>query len=349
MVKNNSNPLVSIIILNYNAGNLLLNCVDSVFKSTYPNFEVIVVDNLSTDNSHIRCKKKFEKIQLIENKDNLGYCEGNNVGIRKVKGDFLVILNPDTVVEPNWLNHLMSAYKKHGDGLYQSKILVTTEHDTLFSTGNIIQLFGFGFSRAKGEKDNKQFENDEEVGYASGTCLFTSSKIMKKIGGFDSFLFAFHDDLDLCWRGKLLGLKSYYVHKAIIYHPFEGYSFKWSSFKFFLMERNRLYCLMTHYRRSTYIKMLPSLILVEFAVTGFYINKKMLWAKIKANFDIIKNLRKINACYNNIQRNRTVSDKELIKKFSDEIEIPPWVVEKHSNSLFNKVLANLSKMSRSII
>ena len=95
--------------------------------------------------------------------------------------------------------------------------------------------------------------------------------------------------------------------------------------------------------------MLPSLILVEFAVTGFYINKKMLWAKIKANFDIIKNLRKINACYNNIQRNRTVSDKELIKKFSDEIAIPPWVVEKHSNSLFNKVLANLSKMSRSII
>ena len=64
MVKNNSNPLVSIIILNYNAGDLLLNCVDSVFKSTYPNFEVIVVDNLSVDNSHIRCKEKFEKIQL---------------------------------------------------------------------------------------------------------------------------------------------------------------------------------------------------------------------------------------------------------------------------------------------
>ena len=75
MIKNNSNPLVSIIILNYNAGDLLLNCVDSVFKSTYPNFEVIIVDNLSTDNSHIRCKEKFKKIQLIENKKNLGYCE----------------------------------------------------------------------------------------------------------------------------------------------------------------------------------------------------------------------------------------------------------------------------------
>ena len=95
--------------------------------------------------------------------------------------------------------------------------------------------------------------------------------------------------------------------------------------------------------------MLPSLILVEFAVTAFHINKKMLCAKIKANFNIIKNLRRINACYNNIQRNRTISDKEVIKKFSDEIAIPPWVVEKHSNNLFNKVLTNLSKMSRSII
>ena len=76
MTKSNLNPLVSIIILNYNAGNLLLNCVDSVFKSTYPNFEVLVVDNISTDNSHVVCKKKFEKIHLIENKENLGYCEG---------------------------------------------------------------------------------------------------------------------------------------------------------------------------------------------------------------------------------------------------------------------------------
>ena len=66
MIKNNSNPLVSIIILNYNAGKLLLNCVDSVFKSTYQNFEVIVVDNLSADNSHVRCKEKFEKIQLLK-------------------------------------------------------------------------------------------------------------------------------------------------------------------------------------------------------------------------------------------------------------------------------------------
>ena len=85
----NKKPLISIIILNYNAGDLLLNCINSVFKTKYKNYEVILVDNISTDNSHKKCKEKFDKIQLIENLENFGYCEGNNIGIRKAKGNSL--------------------------------------------------------------------------------------------------------------------------------------------------------------------------------------------------------------------------------------------------------------------
>ena len=114
-------PLVSIIILNYNAGELLINCVESVFQTKYSNFEVIVVDNISSDNSHKKCKEKFEKIQLIENSKNYGYCEGNNIGIRKAKGEFIVILNPDTIVESNWLDEFLIAYSKFGDGLVSTK------------------------------------------------------------------------------------------------------------------------------------------------------------------------------------------------------------------------------------
>ena len=226
-------PLISIIILNYNAGNLLSECVDSVFNSNYNNLEVIVVDNVSKDNSHKICKEKFQKIVLIENEENLGYCKGNNVGIERANGEFLVILNPDVIVDPDWLNQLLSAFRRYGDGLYQPKILATTDHNIIISAGNMIQLFGFGFSRGKGEEDVGQYEKDEEVGYASGTCLFSSSNVFRKIGNFDSFLFAYHDDLDLCWRGRLKGIRSFYIHKSIIYHPLEGYSFKWNSFKFF--------------------------------------------------------------------------------------------------------------------
>lgn len=343
------NPLVSIIILNYNSGELLTECVESVLHTNYSNFEVIVVDNFSNDDSHKKCKEKFEQIILIENEKNLGYCEGNNVGIRKAKGIFLAILNPDTLVESDWLTELIAAHKKYGDGFYQPKIIASTDHTMLLSTGQMLNLFGFGYSRSKGEKDTSKYVNLEQIGYASGTCLFTTSEIMKKIGMFDAFLFAYHDDLDICWRGIQLGIKSYYVPRSVIYHPVEGYSFKWSNFKFFLLERNRQYCLLTHYNRSTYYKILPALILVDIAVFLFYLKKGIVSANIKAHLDIIKNWHKIQKRYNEIQKARIHSDKEIVKNFSDELFVPRWVVDNKSNRAFNGFIKILSRFSRRLI
>jgi len=119
----NENPLVSVIVLNYNAGELLLNCIESIKKSAYKNLEIIVVDNISTDKSQETCKEKYPDITLIQNNENFGYCEGNNIGIREAKGDYIIILNPDTIVESNWIEELISAYNKFGEGLYQPKIL----------------------------------------------------------------------------------------------------------------------------------------------------------------------------------------------------------------------------------
>ena len=89
-------PKISIIILNYNAGDLLEKCISSIVKSNYENIEIILVDNASQDQSHIKCKEKFSQIKLIENKENLGYCEGNNIGIKSANGEYIIILNPDT-------------------------------------------------------------------------------------------------------------------------------------------------------------------------------------------------------------------------------------------------------------
>ena len=342
MVKNDSSPLVSIIILNYNAGNLLLNCVDSVFKSTYPNFEVLVVDNISTDNSHIICKEKFEKIHLIKNKENLGYCEGNNVGIRNADGEFIVILNPDTIVEPNWLNHLMSAYSKFGEGLYQPKFFSLNEKLVLQSTGNMLHIFGFGFARDKGKADDEKIKSVEKINYASGTCLFTSKLVLDKVGLLDPFLFLYHDDLDLGWRAAQIGINSFYVPQSIVYHA-ESYSIKWSSKKFYWLERNRKYCLLTHYSKETYAKMRSSLFLVDVCVWLFYLSKGFLGAKIKAELDIFRNRKAIKIKYNQLEKIKIISDKELIKKFPDEIFVPKNVSEPIFNQLFNNILSTLSK------
>jgi GT2 family glycosyltransferase len=346
---NNMKPLISIIILNYNAGNLLIDCISSIEKSIYTNFEIILVDNVSKDNSHKKCKEKFPIIKLIENKENLGYCEGNNVGLRIAKGKFIVILNPDTIVDSNWLDELLKAYQNNGEGLYQPKFLATSDNSMLLSTGQMIQVFGFGYSRSKGDKDEKLFEKLEQIDYASGTCLFTSKNILEKIGLFDPFLFAFHDDLELCWRAALNKIKSFYVPKSIVYHPIEGTSFKWSPLKFKLMERNRKYCLLTLYDRSTFFKMLPALFVVDIAVFFFYLSKGLIRMKILADIEILKNLKTINKKYTENQKIKNISDKELIYSFKNEVNVPKWVIDNKINSLFNNFLKIISKITKSIL
>jgi len=339
------NPLVSIIVLNYNAGELLHNCIESIFKTSHDNIEVIVVDNASVDQSHKKCKEEFDKIRLIENKQNLGYCEGNNVGIREAKGQFVVILNPDTIVEPNCITELISAYEKYGDGLYQPKIISLYEKNILQSTGNMLHLFGFGFARDKGVPDSLQRNDIEQIGYSSGTCLFTSQKVLNKIGLLDSFLFLYHDDLDLGWRAAHLGIKSYYVPLAMIYHA-ESYSLKWSSKKFYWLERNRKYCILTHYSKDTYKKILPYLMQIEFMIWLFYFSKGFLGAKIRAELDIRKNKKHILEKYQELESKKIISDSELVKTFPDEIFVPKNVSSSIGSRTFNSILAKLSKKAK---
>ena len=336
------NPLVSVIVLNYNAGELLLNCIESVKKSTYKNLEIIVVDNISTDKSQEACKEKYPNIKLIQNDENFGYCEGNNIGIRKARGDFIMILNPDTIVEPNCIRELIFAHEKLGEGLYQPKILSLNEKQVLQSTGNMIHVFGFGFAKDKGRKDEEVSEEIEKIGYASGTCLFTSKSVLEKVGLLDSFLFLYHDDLDLGWRASQIGINSYYVPKSKIYHV-ESYSLKWSAKKFYWLERNRKYCLLTHYSKDTYAKIHSSLCLVDFFVWFFYISKGFLGAKIKAELDIRKNREFIETKYQELEKKKIIPDEKLIQKFPDEIFVPTNVSDGFMNKSFNSILSKLSK------
>ena len=345
MNKKTDRPLVSIIILNYNAGELLQNCVESVFNSTYENFEVILVDNVSKDNSHKKCKEKFTDVKLIVNDKNYGYCEGNNIGIRNATGDFIVILNPDTIVEPNWLNEFIIAYQKHGDGLYQPKILSLDDKKILQSTGNMIHLFGFGFARDKGVIDQNLKNKIEPIGYASGTCLFTSSQVLSKVGLLDPFLFLYHDDLDLGWRAAQIGIKSYFVPSSVIYHA-ESYSLKWSAKKFYWLERNRKYCIKTHYSKKTYYKILPSLLLIDILIWFFYLYKGFLTSKIKADWDIFRNRKLISKKYHEIESKKSVPDAVLIQSFPNEIFVPVNVSSEIFTSIFNSILSKLNKISK---
>jgi GT2 family glycosyltransferase len=317
-------PLVSIIILNYNGDGVLINCLSSVFASNYSNFEVIVVDNASCDGSEKLSKERFPQIELIKNERNLGYCAGNNVGIMRAKGEYIVLLNNDTVVDPDWLKELVKAAKRHPDAAFlQPKILFEENRRVINSAGNMIHIAGFGFCRGIGEVDRGQYDREEEIGYASGACTFARRKAIEEIGLLDSTYFAYNEDADWGWRARLLGWKTIYIPSAKIYHRL-GYS--WgrglSKTKMFYIERNRIFTLLKNYSLKALIGLSPILMILEFAIIFYSIFRKAFRIKTVSYSDIFMRRKELFMKRRDLQSRRKGSERDVVKIF--EIKVPRY-------------------------
>jgi len=177
--KNPNGLLTSIIILNYNGAKVIQDCIESIYKTTKAKFEIIMIDNGSIDNSHKECKKKFPKINLIENDENIGMT-ARNIGIDNSNGDFIVFLDSDTIVESEWLTNFLDSYDKHGEGLYQPKFLEKERPNIINSAGNMINIFGLTYLRGRGEIDSGQFNEFKVISYTGGACTFASKDTIKK-------------------------------------------------------------------------------------------------------------------------------------------------------------------------
>ena len=340
---NSKTGLVSIIILNYNGEKYLEDCLESIFRETKRDFEVIVVDNNSPDKSGDKFSKKYQNCKFILNEKNEGVSEGLNVGIKNSNGEYIVLLNNDLIVAPKWLDYLFEAYEKNGSGLYQPKFLKMSDRSIIDSAGNLINIFGFGFSREKGKKDVLKYNSIEEIGFAAGTCMFTAREIFDKVGYFDKKLFAYNEDLDLGWRARLLGYKSFYVPESIVYHHGSA-QWKWSGEKFYLLERNRWIVLLSNYNTGTILKLLPSLLILEIALLMFFAKKRMLIKKLRSYGGIIRLNNHITKRKKSLKRIVGFNDQEILKSFSCSIETPLEVSETENIDKFNKLLKNLCKL-----
>jgi len=337
---------VSIIVVNFNGDKILEECINSIFETVKDDFEIILIDNNSSDSSQLKCKEKFPKIKLIQNSENIGL-SARNIGIRESKGEFIVFLDSDTIVTKNWLENLISSYKENGEGLYQPKLMDKNKPDFFNSAGNMINILGMGFSRGKGKKDQGQFNQFQKISYTSGACTFSSKKIIKKIGNVNEIFFSYHDDLDYGWRGWLQKIPSYYEPKSIVYH-LGSPTLKWSGKKFYFLERNRWICLLYLYSTSTMIKIFPILLFMEIGVFFYFLSKGYGKEKIKSLISILQLSKQIKHNKNNIQKLKIISDKEVIEHFVDNFEFPSNLVQNSQNNS-EKIINLLSKLSRKII
>jgi GT2 family glycosyltransferase len=307
-----NDPLVSVIVLNFNGQQVLADCLDSIYKSSYSPFEVIVVDNGSQDDSG---KIAFyrHKCRLLRNKYNIGFCAGHNAGIRSARGEFLVLLNNDITVHPDWLSQLVSAGKKGAD-FCQPKILLD-DRRTINATGLDIHFMGFGMPRGLGEIDKGQYDGSIFLSGFNGTCIFASKEAIEKVGLLDETFYSFNEDTDWSWKALLKDLKITYVPSALVYHKWgHSYALK-SPVKFRLLERNRLIMILTNYSCRTICLLSPILIITEFASFGYCIQNSFLSAKVKSYADLLLLRNYLMKRRRFIQKTRRVPDRLLLKRF----------------------------------
>ena len=334
----------SIIILNYNGTNFLEDCIDSIIRETNLPYEIIVVDNNSPDDSGKIFSQKYPDIKFILNKENVGVPEGLNIGIRNATSEFVVLLNNDLIVMPNWLDNFFEAYEKTGDALFQPKSLKFKDPTILDGTGCMINIFGFGFARDKGIPDEGKYNKLEEISYASGTCMFAPKKIFDEIGLFDPNFFAYHEELDLGWRARIFGYASYYVPKTIIHHHGSAH-WKWSPQVFYFLERNRWLVLLKNYSMTTLLKLFPSLIIIELFMLGFFISKGLFLKKLKSYVSILRLSNHIRTQRKFINKKRKIDDIQIIHSFCGTLKIPPEASDSKLNEKFTKLLLFLCKMT----
>lgn len=310
---------VAIVILNWNGKDHLEKFLPSVCLSTYPNLEIIIGDNGSTDNSIPFIKGNYPALKIIETGANLGFAEGYNQVLRNVEADYMVLLNSDVEVTSNWIEPVITLMEADPSiAACQPKICSYDQKDEFEhagAAGGFIDKFGYPFCAGRildtTEIDHGQYNNSKEIFWASGAALFVRTEAWNNVQGFDKDFFAHMEEIDLCWRLKALGYKIWYCSHSIVYHVGGGTLHKENPFKTYLNFRNNLFMLQKNlpFWQALFVISvrfwLDFLALLHFLVQG---KRKDAKAVSKAHINFLRNFRKTVAKRKQIKKAKSTSN-----------------------------------------
>jgi GT2 family glycosyltransferase len=238
----------SVVVPVWNGREHLLACLDALLAQDYPNFQVIAVDNGSTDGSADLIAERYPEVQVIRNERNLGFAGVCHVGLRTATGDVLVLLNQDTVVRSGWLSGLMRGLEEPQVGIVGSKLLEPDGRTLSHAGGSLEWPLSLGLHIGVGEVDQGQYDTARDVDYVTGASLAFRRNILDKVGLLDErFYPAFYEDVDFCWRTRDAGWRVRYEPRAIAVHD-EASSTRhhWLS-RHYYHYRNRLLFVLKHF------------------------------------------------------------------------------------------------------
>lgn len=324
--KNEKWPLVSIIIDNWNGKHFLKNCLDSVFNQNYENFEVIIIDDASRDGSPQFIKKEYKKAILIENKEHVGFAAANNQGISKAKGKYLLFLNNDTKVTPNFLYPLVSDLERENNlGGVQPKIKMMSTPKFLDDVASYLTPFGFLYHFGYREKDGSRFSKRFLTFSPKGACFLIPKTVIDKVGDFNSKFYCYFEESDLAWRIWLSGKKIAFEPESVIYHYSGGSLRQQSSFnRDYYAFRNRLYSLLVNLSLPSLIFIFPLHLVFLITSCFWYIIRKR-WSSfraiVSAIFWVVRHSEDVLIDRGRAQGQiRKITDWQL---FKDVLRLPP--------------------------
>lgn len=303
----------SVVIVNYNAGQKLIRCLDSVIVCLPADTELILVDNASSDGSTDEAAARFPSVKVLRSGGNPGFGAGANLGARSARGEQLIFLNPDTRVEPGWVEGLLEPLDRDPKaGLATSKILQADDPARISACGNSVHISGLTLARGMGAP-REAFREVEPVDAVSGAAFAIRRKVFETLAGFDEEFFLYVEDTDLSLRARLAGWLCLFAPKSVVYHD---YTFRLTARKVFYQERNRYRMLLKCLRWPSLFVLLPSEILAEFVTWGFVLirdranaaNKLQAYASILASLPSVLRQRRV------VQELRTITDRTLLAR-----------------------------------
>lgn len=292
-------PKIAIVILNWNGRKFLEQFLPSVLQTTWRNYEVIVADSASTDDSLFFLKNNYPQVRIILLEKNFGFAKGYNEALKKVESDYYVLLNSDVEVTPGWLEPMTDLLENNSAiAACQPKIL--SYHDKkkfeyAGAAGGWLDKYGYPFAKGRVfdicEEDHGQYDQSEPIFWASGAAMFIRSKVYHEMKGFDEYFFAHQEEIDLCWRLQLGDYKIYSCPSSVVYHVGGGTLPKGNSRKTFLNFRNNKIMLSKNlpFPKSLWIMTIRDLLDAVSAWKGLFSgNVGYFIAVLRANIAFIK-------------------------------------------------------------
>ena len=294
-------PKVAVVILNWNGVKYLRDFLPYVLASTWPNLDIVVGDNASSDGSVAYLRENYPTVRIIENDDNYGFTGGYNRVLAQVQADYYILLNSDVEVQPNWIEPVIALMESDERIAAAAPKIKAYHNQTHFehagAAGGFIDKFGYPFCRGRIfydiEEDKGQYEQAGEVFWASGAAMFIKKHLWDLSGGFDETFFAHMEEIDLCWRLKNMGYKVMYCPQSVVYHVGGGTLNSENPFKTYLNFRNNLLLLKNNlsFWRAFWVIgsrfWMDLLALTRFLMEG---KRKDAWAISRAHQNFVRRL-----------------------------------------------------------